>query len=385
MQTCNVDIYTPTGPLAIYAKQGDSMSRFFALALTDSGAPYEPPEGVVFSARFGAPGMPGGWYDTITDPDGSTHSAFEVNGNIITVELAEQAISAAGKNALCVLMIAAKGFQLSAWNFDLLVEHTPGADEPEATIYYNLLTEQVNKVLKAATDATASATAAESWAVGGTGSRPGEDTDNAKYWAEEAQKVAQGGVGWYETPEALRAAHPTGKAGDWAIVGSTDTIWIWDVDGNDWKDTHGNVNLSDYYTKTEADARFATAAQGAKADAALPATGTAADSSKLGGQPPEFYQSQEHLVTLQAGSWAEAADGDHTVYTQTIEIAGFTESTKIVPTRASTPTGTLEEQLAVAEELGYLSKYETVAGGLKVTCVDDVPTLDLPLVITEVR
>ena len=60
MQTFNVDIYTPTGPLAIYAKQGDSMSRFFALALTDSGAPYEPPEGVVFSARFGAPGMPGG-------------------------------------------------------------------------------------------------------------------------------------------------------------------------------------------------------------------------------------------------------------------------------------------------------------------------------------
>lgn len=95
--------------------------------------------------------------------------------------------------------------------------------------------------------------------------------------------------------------------------------------------------------------------------------------------------SQEHLVTLQAGSWAEAADGDHTVYTQTIEIAGFTEDTKIVPTRASTPTGTLEEQLAVAEELGFLSKYETVAGGLKVTCVDDVPTLDLPLVITEVR
>ena len=33
---------------------------------------------------------------------------------------------------------------------------------------------------------------AESWAVGGTGTRPGEDTDNAKYWAEQAQAVAGG-------------------------------------------------------------------------------------------------------------------------------------------------------------------------------------------------
>lgn len=41
--------------------------------------------------------------------------------------------------------------------------------------------------------AEASATQSESWAVGGTGSREGEDTDNAKYWAEEAQKAAKGG------------------------------------------------------------------------------------------------------------------------------------------------------------------------------------------------
>lgn len=38
---------------------------------------------------------------------------------------------------------------------------------------------------------TASKTA-QSWAVGGTGTRPGEDTDNAKYWAEQAQAVVGG-------------------------------------------------------------------------------------------------------------------------------------------------------------------------------------------------
>lgn len=33
---------------------------------------------------------------------------------------------------------------------------------------------------------------AQSWAVGGTGTRPGEDTDNAKYWAKQAQAVVGG-------------------------------------------------------------------------------------------------------------------------------------------------------------------------------------------------
>ena len=33
---------------------------------------------------------------------------------------------------------------------------------------------------------------AQSWAVGGTNTRPGEDTDNAKYWAEQAQAVVGG-------------------------------------------------------------------------------------------------------------------------------------------------------------------------------------------------
>ena len=37
-------------------------------------------------------------------------------------------------------------------------------------------------------------TAAQSWAVGGTGTRVGEDTNNAKYWSEQARKIAGGGV-----------------------------------------------------------------------------------------------------------------------------------------------------------------------------------------------
>ena len=83
----------------------------------------------------------------------------------------------------------------------------------------------------------------------------------AEQWAEQAQQIAQGAMGWYATPQALQSAHPTGQNGQWAIVGATDTIWIWDSDTAAWVDSGSNMDLSQYYTKTEADARFGTAKQ----------------------------------------------------------------------------------------------------------------------------
>lgn len=106
----------------------------------------------------------------------------------------------------------------------------------------------------AATNAGASATLAESWAVGGTGTRAGEDTDNAKYYALLAQSVAQGQLGWYATPQNLQSAHPTGQNGQWAIIGSTDTIWTWDSDTSAWVDSGSQVDLSNYLTSPQVNA-----------------------------------------------------------------------------------------------------------------------------------
>lgn len=44
-------------------------------------------------------------------------------------------------------------------------------------------------------------------------------------------------LGWYATPTALRTAHATAENGDFAIVGSTDTVWVWDEDSTDWVDS----------------------------------------------------------------------------------------------------------------------------------------------------
>lgn len=40
--------------------------------------------------------------------------------------------------------------------------------------------------------------------------------------------------GYYNTDSELTTAYPSAESGDYAIVGTTDTIWIWDVDTTSW-------------------------------------------------------------------------------------------------------------------------------------------------------
>lgn len=136
------------------------MSRFFAMTITDNGAPWTAPDGAAYTVRFGAPGMPAGWYDTITESGGGTHPAVVVDDNTVTVEIAEQAVSTPGRNVLCVLVTDAQGYQIASWPFVLSVQGVPGFDAPEATVYYNALTAQVAEALANAQAAAGSASAA---------------------------------------------------------------------------------------------------------------------------------------------------------------------------------------------------------------------------------
>lgn len=47
----------------------------------------------------------------------------------------------------------------------------------------------------------------------------------------------QHNLGYYATQAALEESHPTAEPGDWAIVGATDTVWVWDEDTSAWVDT----------------------------------------------------------------------------------------------------------------------------------------------------
>lgn len=62
----------------------------------------------------------------------------------------------------------------------------------------------------------------------------------------------QHNLGWYATQAALEEAYPTAEAGDWAIVGSTDTVWVWDTDTNAWKDSDQKGQVTSVNNKTGA-------------------------------------------------------------------------------------------------------------------------------------
>lgn len=106
--------------------------------------------------------------------------------------------------------------------------------------------------------------------------------------AESGGGGDQHNLGWYATPTALETAYPTAEDGDWAIVGSTDTVWAWDSDTNAWKDTDQKGQVESVNGKTGAvvltpsDIGAATSAQGAKADTAIQSVKTINGQSIVG-------------------------------------------------------------------------------------------------------
>lgn len=81
----------------------------------------------------------------------------------------------------------------------------PGDEEP-SPVEQSVITQAiaalnagVTRAETAATSAEEDAILSESWAVGGTGTRPGEDNDNAKHYAEVAQQGAEeAGYAWFD-------------------------------------------------------------------------------------------------------------------------------------------------------------------------------------------
>ena len=192
-----------------------------------------------------------------------------------------------------------------------------------------------------ATAAAASAKEARSWAVGDTGTRQGEGMDNAKYYAALAQQVSQGAVGFYATYEALYAAHEVGYDGNWAIVGDTDTIWVWDSDTGTWRDTGESSKFANYYDKTQIDTNYYDKTQ---IDAKLPNPVT---------------------VTVAASAWTTGDysvawdDGSTTSYTAcaTVEVAGITTDSKISVSPRTCVTDNVRLVAALEPDAGSVKFY----------------------------
>lgn len=89
---------------------------------------------------------------------------------------------------------------------------------------------------------------AQSWAVGGTGTRPGEDTDNAKYWAEKAQAVVGGDFATKVEAQGYVTEHNESNAAHSDIREALNGKASLDADG---KVPASQLPETDTYTKDE--------------------------------------------------------------------------------------------------------------------------------------
>lgn len=95
-------------------------------------------------------------------------------------------------------------------------------------------------------------------------------------------------LGFFDTVAELQTAHPTGIAGDFALIGATDTFWVWDTTTSAWVDSHKTDAVTSVNGQTGAvvltpsDVGAATAAQGAKADTAIQSVKTINGQSIVG-------------------------------------------------------------------------------------------------------
>ena len=182
---------------AIRLAQYDKSMPVAAVTLTENGVKYTPPEGSLLKVRM-------------KKPDG--HSVYNNalglwnNGEVLFL-FTQQMTAAFGEAFLNVeITLPDTGAVKCSDPISVFIsENAVQQKDIESSDEFLTLVEilELCKKLAAAAQKSAenaaeseasaesSATLSESWAVGGTGTREGEDTDNSKYYSEQSSKSAQ--------------------------------------------------------------------------------------------------------------------------------------------------------------------------------------------------
>ena len=292
MQILKMDFQSQSAPPVVPVMQSDAQSRFIGIALYNGGTPYAAPDGAVYTVQYRGEGANNfGWYDQILTASGK-HAAVTVDADsshIVTLELAEQALRRPGDVHvnLCV-MGPDTGYELRTFDIIARVGGAAYPDDVAVQSYFfvtgvtsvSWLTyvstcleaqQAAEKAVKLAGDsATTAQQAAASAAADAKNAQ--DNASSAKEAADQITFIANGCKGYYSTAQDLRDTYPTAAAGSWAIVAENSTIWVWNPATSAWKDSSVNVDFSDYYKKSEADAKFGT-----------PFTLTPATAATLGG------------------------------------------------------------------------------------------------------
>lgn len=186
-------------------------------------------------------------------------------------------------------------------------------------------------------------------------------------------------LGWYATQSALETAHPTASNGDWAIVGSTDTVWVWDSDTNAWKDTAQKGQVESVNGKTGAvvlnasDVGAATSEQGAKADTAIQSVKTINGQSIVGegnvdidALPDQTGQNGKFLTTDGTdASWSDKPLVNGATGTNSIIIGTSGSATNSVGIGKAVDAGILASYAVAVGRNAYVHAEKTIAIGDK--------------------
>lgn len=115
--------------------------------------------------------------------------------------------------------------------------------------------------------------------------------------------------GYFATQSALEEAYPTGEAGDYAIVGSTDTVWIWDEDNSEWIDSDQKGQVTSVNNQT-GDVTLTASDVGALPDNThIPADPVQADWDEADSTALDYIKNKPNIPAAQVNSDWNANSG----------------------------------------------------------------------------
>lgn len=157
-QTVRIDLTSPGGfAPVIHAVAGDIYSRFVRMELYQGGVLYEPPSGTTCVIGWRR-GETYGAYSSILEEDGSSsHPAWELEDNVLTIELDWHVCQHPGDVAVNVSLNGEGGSRLHTWELCCRVARGAVADADDPTKPSESATEAANRAEAAAAAAQDSA------------------------------------------------------------------------------------------------------------------------------------------------------------------------------------------------------------------------------------
>ena len=138
MQRIKIDFDNPGLPKRLDVMENDAQSRFFEAELYQGGKAYSAPSGATYSIMYHGFGPQNeGWYDTINDGAGK-RAACTVSGNVVTCELARQALQVPGHMTVILCVTDPTGYMLKGWPITANVRNDDYNDGEEVEMYFNL-------------------------------------------------------------------------------------------------------------------------------------------------------------------------------------------------------------------------------------------------------